>query len=105
LSLSFQRYGFGIPDPGVKKAPDPGVKKAPDPAVRKAPDPGSGSATLLMMNDLLARSRRRRTTAVDLMRSRRRMTLRLTCFLVRSEKMMIIRSNRMSDSTDLLPAS
>jgi hypothetical protein len=24
LSLSSQKYGFGIPDPGVKKAPDPG---------------------------------------------------------------------------------
>jgi hypothetical protein len=32
LSLSSQKYEFGIPDPGVKKAP--------------IPDPGSGSATL-----------------------------------------------------------
>jgi hypothetical protein len=24
LSLSSQKYGFGIPDPGVQKAPDPG---------------------------------------------------------------------------------
>jgi hypothetical protein len=32
LSLSSQKYEFGIPDPGVKKHP--------------IPDPGSGSATL-----------------------------------------------------------
>ncbi len=28
LSLSSQKYGFGIPDPGVKKAPDPGSGSA-----------------------------------------------------------------------------
>jgi hypothetical protein len=61
--------------------------------------------TTLMLTDLLARSGRRMRTAVDLMRSRRRMTLRLKVFLVRPEKMMINRSNRMSDSTDLLPGS
>jgi hypothetical protein len=41
LSLSSQKYGFGIRDPRSwirkKPIPDPGVKKAPDP----------GSATLL----------------------------------------------------------
>jgi hypothetical protein len=35
LSLSSQKYGFGIRDPGSGKnlfrIPDPGVKKAPDP--------------------------------------------------------------------------
>jgi hypothetical protein len=43
LSISSQKYGFGIRDPGPEKTysgsriPDPGVKKAPDP----------GSATLV----------------------------------------------------------
>jgi hypothetical protein len=51
LSLSSQKYEFGIRDPGseirdpgsginLSRIPDPGVKKAP------IPDPGSGSATL-----------------------------------------------------------
>jgi hypothetical protein len=37
LSLSSQKYGFGIRDPG---------SEIRDPGVKKAPDPGSGSATL-----------------------------------------------------------
>jgi hypothetical protein len=52
LSLSSQKYEFGIRDPGSEirdpgsginlfRIPDPGVKKDP------IPDPGSGSATLL----------------------------------------------------------
>ncbi len=63
LSLSSQKYGFGIRDPRsgirkknlfripnlVKKAPDPGSGSATLPVSRiqgkKAPDPGSGSAT------------------------------------------------------------
>jgi hypothetical protein len=28
LSISSQKYGFGIPDPGVKEAPDPGSGSA-----------------------------------------------------------------------------
>jgi hypothetical protein len=42
LSLSSQKYGFGIRDPrsGIRKKP------IQDPGVKKAPDPGSGSATL-----------------------------------------------------------
>ncbi len=41
LSISSQKYGFGIRDPrsGIRK------KSIPDPGVKKAPDPGSGSAT------------------------------------------------------------
>jgi hypothetical protein len=44
LSLSSQKYGFGIRDPGSGKKliPDPG------PGVKKAPDLGSGSATLVV---------------------------------------------------------
>ncbi len=42
MSLSSQKYGFGIRDPGSGKnlfrIPDPGVKKAPDPGFR-IPDP------------------------------------------------------------------
>jgi hypothetical protein len=52
LSLSSQKYDFGIRDPGSEirdpgsgiilfRIPDPGVKKDP------IPDPGSGSATLM----------------------------------------------------------
>jgi hypothetical protein len=42
LSLSSQKYGFGIPDPGVKKAPDPGSGSATLPASKNnaVPDPG-----------------------------------------------------------------
>jgi hypothetical protein len=43
LSLSSQKYGFGIRDPEKKPIPDP------DPGVKKALDPGSGSATLWKM--------------------------------------------------------
>jgi hypothetical protein len=42
LSLSSQKYGFGIRDPGSGK----NIFRIPDPEVKKAPDPGSGSATL-----------------------------------------------------------
>jgi hypothetical protein len=42
LSLSSQKYGFGIRDPGSGK----NLFKIPDPGVKKAPDPRSGSATL-----------------------------------------------------------
>jgi hypothetical protein len=42
LSLSSQKYGFGIQDPGSGK----NLFRIPDPGVKKAPDPGSGSATL-----------------------------------------------------------
>jgi hypothetical protein len=49
LSLSSQKYGFGIRDPEKTysgfRISDPGVKKAPDPG-SLIPDPGSGSATL-----------------------------------------------------------
>jgi hypothetical protein len=43
LSLSSQKYGFGIRDPrsGIRKKP------IPDPGVKKALDPGSGSASLM----------------------------------------------------------
>jgi|LakMenE01Jun11ns_1017448.scaffolds.fasta_scaffold7811457_1 hypothetical protein len=41
LSLSSQKYGFGIRDP------EKNLFRIPDPGVKKAPDPGSGSATLL----------------------------------------------------------
>ncbi len=56
LSLTSQKYGFGIrdpeknlfripdPGPGVKKAPGPGFKKAPGPGGQKGT--GSRSATL-----------------------------------------------------------
>jgi hypothetical protein len=43
LSISSQKYGFGIRDPGSGK----NLFRIPDPGVKKAPDPGSGSATLL----------------------------------------------------------
>jgi hypothetical protein len=54
MSLSSQKYWFGIRDPrfGIRKKPIPdigsGVKKAPDhgPRVEKALEPESGSATL-----------------------------------------------------------
>jgi hypothetical protein len=42
LSLSSQKYGFGVRDPGSGK----NLFRIPDPEVKKAPDPGSGSATL-----------------------------------------------------------
>jgi hypothetical protein len=42
LSLSSQKYGFGIRDPRSGK----NLFRIPDPGVKKAPDPGSGSATL-----------------------------------------------------------
>jgi hypothetical protein len=42
LSLSSQKYGFGIRDPGSGK----NLFGIPDPGVKKAPDLGSGSATL-----------------------------------------------------------
>ncbi len=52
LSLSSQKYGFGIRDPrsGIRD-PRSGIRdknlfRIPDPGVKKAPDPGSGSATL-----------------------------------------------------------
>jgi hypothetical protein len=52
LSISSQKYGFGIRDPrsGIRKKPipDPGSRiqgskrhRIPDPGVKKAPDPGS----------------------------------------------------------------
>ncbi len=43
LSLSSQKYGFGIQGPrsGIRKKP------IPDPGVKKALDPGSGWATLM----------------------------------------------------------
>jgi hypothetical protein len=45
LSLSSQKYGFGIRDPrsGIRKKTHSGSQ---NPGVKKAPDPGSGSATL-----------------------------------------------------------
>jgi hypothetical protein len=45
LSLSSQKYGFGIRDPRSGK----NLFRIPDPGVKKAPDPGSGSATLCAM--------------------------------------------------------
>jgi hypothetical protein len=42
LSLSSQKYGFGIRDQGSGK----NRFRIPDPGFKKAPDPGSGSATL-----------------------------------------------------------
>jgi hypothetical protein len=42
LSLSSQKYGFGIRDRRSGK----NLFLIPDPGVKKAPDPGSGSATL-----------------------------------------------------------
>ncbi len=51
LSLSSQKYGFTIRDPGsVKK----NLFRIPDPGVKKAPDPGSGSATLFINVNFLA---------------------------------------------------
>ncbi len=50
MSLSSQKYGFGIWDPG-SEIRDPEKTHSgshiPDPGVKKAPDPGSGSATLI----------------------------------------------------------
>jgi hypothetical protein len=53
LSLSSQKYEFGIRDPGSEiRDPGSGINlfRIPDPGVKKAqsriPDPGSGSATL-----------------------------------------------------------
>jgi hypothetical protein len=51
LSLSSQKYGFGIRDPGSGK----NLFRIPDPGVKKAPDPGSGSATLLFTRFLIHR--------------------------------------------------
>jgi hypothetical protein len=42
MSLSSQKYGVWIRDPGSGKY----QFRFPDPGVKKAPDPGSGSATL-----------------------------------------------------------
>jgi hypothetical protein len=42
LSISSQKYGFGIRDPRSGK----NLFRIPDPGVKKAPDPGSGSAIL-----------------------------------------------------------
>jgi hypothetical protein len=42
LSISSQKYGFGIRDPEKTYS----GSRIPDPVVKKAPDPGSGSATL-----------------------------------------------------------
>jgi hypothetical protein len=42
LSLSSQKYGVGIRDPGSGK----NLFRTPDPGVKKAPDPGSGYTTL-----------------------------------------------------------
>jgi hypothetical protein len=55
LSISFQKYGFGIRDPrlGSRKTYSgsriQGSKRhrIPDPGIKKAPDPGFGSATLV----------------------------------------------------------
>jgi hypothetical protein len=44
LSISSQKYGFGIRDPEKK------LFQIPDPGVKKAPDPGSGSATLFLFH-------------------------------------------------------
>jgi hypothetical protein len=43
LSLSSQKYGFGIRDPEKNSF------RIPDPGVKKAPDPRSGSATLVSL--------------------------------------------------------
>jgi hypothetical protein len=43
LSLSCQKYRFGIRDMGSGK----NLFRNPDPGIKKAPDPGFGSATLL----------------------------------------------------------
>ncbi len=53
LSLSSQKYGFGIRDPGSEiRDRDPekthSGSRIPDPGVKKAPDPGSGSASLVL---------------------------------------------------------
>jgi hypothetical protein len=39
MSLSSQKYGFGIRDPGSGK----NLFRIPDPGVKKAPDPGSAT--------------------------------------------------------------
>ncbi len=44
LSLSSQKYGFEIRDPGSGK----NLFRIPDPGVKKAPDPWTGSATLVV---------------------------------------------------------
>jgi hypothetical protein len=48
LSLSSQKYGFGIQDLGSRSGKN--LFQIPDPGVKKAPDPGSGSATLVDSN-------------------------------------------------------
>jgi hypothetical protein len=48
LSLSSQKYGFGIRDPRSGK----NLFRIPDPGVKKAPDPRSGSATLEILRIL-----------------------------------------------------
>ncbi len=52
LSLSSQKYGFGIRDPRSGK----NLFRIPDPGVKKAPDPGSGSATLSVSRSTLTLS-------------------------------------------------
>jgi hypothetical protein len=48
LSLSSQKYGFGIRDPRFGDAGSgKNLFRIPYPGVKKAPDPGSGSATLI----------------------------------------------------------
>jgi hypothetical protein len=47
LSLSSQKYEFGIHDPGSEIRKN--LFRIPDTGVKKAPDPGSGSATLLVI--------------------------------------------------------
>jgi hypothetical protein len=53
LSLSSQKYGFGIRDPrsGIRKK----LFQIPDPGVKKGPDPGSGSATLQAILEAMLR--------------------------------------------------
>jgi hypothetical protein len=54
LSLSSQKYGFGIRDPGTKiQDPRSGIRKKPipDPGSRGQKDPGSGSTTLPLCQD------------------------------------------------------
>jgi len=53
MSLSSQKYGFGIRDPGSEirdQGSGKNLFRIPDPGVKKAPVPGSGSATLITTN-------------------------------------------------------
>jgi hypothetical protein len=75
LSLSSQKYGFGIRDPEKTYS----GSRIPDPGVKKAPDPGSGSATLVWMVKFADDTKEGKIIENDSDREELQMTLDLMC--------------------------